>query len=308
MKLFFKRYYPILFAMLAIIYVLVIRSMPKPPIDDGSVNVLDAATGIITSMPREEYLIGVVAAEMPAAFHEEALKAQAVAARTYLVHLKGKHGNADVCTDSTHCQAYTKLSHMRTTWGDRYDANVQKITAAVMATEGIIATYKGQPIQALFHACSGGQTEDSELAFTTYLPYLRSVVSPGEESFSRFSSTVRLNSGEAIAKIRSLMTDIKLGGAVTGQIAVASTTSSGRVTSILIGETIVSGRIARQMFGLNSTMFDISFSNGDIIFSVKGHGHGVGLSQAGADAMANQGAAFDTILRHYYTGIELSSL
>ena len=165
--------------------------------DDATVSIYNADTDKVYSLPLEEYVLRVTAAEMPASFAEEALKAQSVAVRTYtarkMASLGGKpcgRGGADVCTDSTCCQAYRTREELSEKWGSSADMYFDKLSGAVSATRGVILTYNGKPIEALFHSSSGGMTEDAANVFGGDAPYLKSVSSPGEEGFSRYSATV----------------------------------------------------------------------------------------------------------------------
>lgn len=279
--------------------------------------VYDAGASRIVTMTLEEYLVGVVAAEMPASFADEALKAQAVAARTRAAGsmraLGGggcsAHAGADICGDSTHCQAWDDLAALRQRWGDAYDAHLQKIQRAVRATEGEIMTYDGQPIQVLYHAISGGRTEDVEHVFAQALPYLRGVDSPGEERASRYESEQRFTLADAARRINAELPGAKLTAqALPGQLAVVERFDSGRVRTVRAGQAICDGRTLRAALGLNSTIFSLAFTKDELVVDQRGYGHGVGMSQTGADAMARSGSGYRDILLHYYAGVRIGPM
>ncbi len=277
----------------------------------------DAGAGRTVSMSLEDYLVGVVAAEMPANFADEALKAQAVAARTRAVAsmraLGGPgcaaHPNADICGDSTHCQAWDDEKTLRQRWGDGYEGYLAKIQRAVHATEGEIITYDGQPIEVLYHAISGGQTEDVEHVFAQALPYLRGVTSPGEEQASRYESEQRFNLADAAQRLNTALPKAKLTAqALSSQLAVVDRFDSGRVRTVRVGKTACDGRALRTALGLYSTIFSFSFTKDELVVNQRGYGHGVGMSQTGADAMADTGSDYREILLHYYAGVRIAQI
>lgn len=261
--------------------------------------------GSLKKMPMEEYLVGVVAAEMPASYEPEALKAQAVAARTYTQYKKdhggcSAHPGADICCESNHCQAYLSPEEMANNWGSDASAFTQKIVDAVNETAGEMIYYDGQEIQVFFHASAGGRTENSENVYEKALPYLVSVDSEGEESSSHYYGKVSVSRDEFISKMKAFSPSIRFGsGPLTGSI---SRFDSGRVQSIAVGSETFTGREIRQIFGLNSANFTVKEDNG-VTFSTVGFGHGVGMSQTGANAMANNGSDYIQILTHYFTGV-----
>jgi stage II sporulation protein D len=272
--------------------------------DDGIVEVwLD---GEIVSMDIEEYLVGVVAGEMPASYEMEALRAQAVAARTYTMHLKhnggcSAHPGADVCTNSGHCQAYRTQEEMKESWGGHYDDYLAKIKEAVYSTEGQEIYYKGDEIQVFYHSSSGGMTEDCSNVYAESLPYLVSVTSPGEESYSNYYGKVTLSYSEFVKKLEEASPGIRLSGSAD-DIGEIKRYDSGRVQSISIGDETFTGREIRQIFSLNSTNFTVKATD-EVTFSTVGFGHGVGMSQTGANEMAKTGSDYIEILEHYFTGV-----
>ncbi|KXG77968.1 Amidase enhancer [Fervidicola ferrireducens] len=272
----------------------------------------------IEKIPLEEYVKGVVAAEMPASFKIEALKAQAVAARTYVykrMRSKGGtgcslHPEADVCDDPTHCQAWISTGQMLKKWGIfAFYHYYSKISQAVKSTSGMVILYQGEPIDPLFHSTSGGKTENSEDVWGNFVPYLRSVTSPGEESSPKFIAVKQLPVSEVVSKIRQKWPDISIDPQnPEGQWEVVERSEGGRIKKMRIGNRIVSGTEIRELFQLNSTNFKWERDKDKIKFTTIGYGHGVGLSQYGANAMAEEGASFIDILKHYYTGVEIKKM
>ena len=284
--------------------------------DDATVSIYNADTDKVYSLPLEEYVLRVTAAEMPASFAEEALKAQSVAARTYtarkMASLGGKpcgKGGADVCTDSTCCQAYRTREELSEKWGNSADMYFDKLSGAVSATRGVILTYNGKPIEALFHSSSGGMTEDAANVFGGDAPYLKSVSSPGEEGFSHYSATVSFTRKQFANAVNAAIKGADISkNKLEEQVKILSKSESGRVTRLQLGGKTVTGRELRQALGLNSTAFTIEISPERVVVSTRGYGHGVGMSQYGAEAMAQRGADYKEILLHYYTGAEIETI
>lgn len=266
-------------------------------------------------MPLENYIVYVVAGEMPAGYSEEALKAQAVAARTYTVRrIKAFGGSGcdahgtDICTSSAHCQAYMTESEMHDKWGDSYNEYYDKIKEAAYATAGEIITYGGEPIDALYHAVSGGYTEDAENVYSNSVPYLKSVASPGEENSNNYKNIQRFSSEELVSKLNKYAGGLNLSASrIEDQIKIISRYKSGRVENVKVGSKILSGRQFRSALGLKSTNFTIDFGD-SISITTKGYGHGLGMSQAGANYMAESGSNYKEILMHYYTNISFKNI
>lgn len=264
--------------------------------------------GKLTKMPMEEYLVGVVAAEMPASYEPEALKAQAVAARTYTEYKKNHggcsaHSGADICCDSSHCQAYVSAAEMAENWGSDSSLYIHKIVSAVNDTCGEMIYYDGEEIQVFFHASAGGRTENSENVYPEALPYLVSVDSQGEEASSHYYGENDVSRETFMKKMKAFSPSIRFEGqALIGRI---ERFDSGRVQSIEVGSESFTGREIREIFSLNSTNFTVE-EDGDMIkFITIGFGHGVGMSQTGANAMAKKGADYIEILTHYFTGVTI---
>lgn len=276
------------------------------------ITVYDHRAEACTQMALEEYVLGVVAGEMPVSFALEALKAQAVATRTYSVYGM-RHGGcgtckeADICTNSQCCQAYATVDKLRERWGEEFDESFGKLSKAVMETAGLVMYHDGEVIDALYHGSSaGGSTEDSENVFSAALPYLRAVASPNEIG-SRQTGEVRCPFSEFAEKANAAYPDAGLTAqSVPEAVEVTSLFPSGRVETVRIGGTSVTGKQMRKLMGLDSAMFTVAFTDTEVVFSTAGFGHGVGMSQAGANGMAAAGATFEDILHHYYTDVTIS--
>jgi stage II sporulation protein D len=265
----------------------------------------------------EEYLKGVVAAEMPAEFEFEALKAQAVAARTYsygrmlglYVTKDDVHQGADICTDFRHCQAWTGTGELRKKWGLFNSMKYwNRISKAVEDTEGMILTYDGKVINPLFHSNSGGRTENNEEYFRGKPePYLRSVVSEGEEACSGYEVTVTMPVKEFIDKLKQKFPKLKLDEKhILEDIDVVDYSEGGKIKDIRVGSIKMEGRNVREALSLRSTNFSLELADSETLaVTTIGYGHGVGMSQWGANAMAKKGKNFEEILKHYYTDVEM---
>lgn len=264
----------------------------------------------VVEMNTMQYLKEVVAAEMPADFYDEALKAQAVAARTYLVNRRNAggtdiHKGAAICTDSTHCKAWISEEERKSSWGSAAEKNWQKISDAVESTDGVIITYEGKPISAVFHSTSSGHTENAKDVWGGNVPYLVSVDSSGDTESPKYSSKA-VYSIDEFKKI----CEEKLEGInwEQGLFSDISRSEAGGIISIKLGGVSVKGTEFRTLFSLRSTNIDITEENGQIIMEVKGYGHGVGMSQYGANYLAGQGKNYIEILKAYYTGVEVENV
>lgn len=252
----------------------------------------------------DNYLVGVVLAEMPAFFEKEALKAQAVAARTYAQRASltgGKHGDGSVCGEQSCCQAYISPQSYLERGGTA--ENLQKVQAAVEATSGLVLTYEGELIEATYFSCSGGRTEDAAEVWGSEYPYLKSVESPGEETSAYYRDTVVFSSEEFGRKL-----GIPPQKNLKEWISAIEYTQAGSVRQMIIGGENFTGTQMRTLLGLRSAAFDLDIQNGEIYITTKGYGHRVGMSQYGAEAMAVSGAGYGDILAHYYQGAVLTWL
>lgn len=267
--------------------------------------------GTVADMTMADYLWSVVAAEMPASFEPEALRAQAVCARTYsLWKLQtGSHqeDGADICADASCCQAYISREDAAQRWAADAPAFSAKIAGAVADTDGQVLTYEGAPIQAVFFSSAAGSTADASEVWGRSLPYLVPVDSPEGDEVPNYRSTVTLTADE----VRKLADGAGLGADLSGEPAGwfsnLTRTASGRVASVELGGAELSGGAARSLFSLRSACFDVTERDGSFTFSVTGYGHGVGMSQYGANAMAKAGSGWEEILAHYYTGTSLQT-
>lgn len=264
-------------------------------------------SGGVEELTLTEYLWRVVAAEMPASFETEALRAQAVCARTYTLWKMehGAHENADLCDDSSCCQAYITREEAGERWGEQAEEYTRRIAAAVEDTDGQVLTYEGEPILAAFFSSSVSATEDAAAVWGSSLPYLVSVSSPEGEEVPNYHSTVTLTAEE----LRALVEESGLGAALSEDpsewLGEVSYTASGRVAELGVGGVTLSGGAARTLFGLRSACFAVEEADGVFTFSVTGYGHGVGMSQYGANAMAREGEGWQDIVSHYYTGVTI---
>ena len=262
----------------------------------------------VEEMELGTYLVGVVRAEMPASFAPEALKAQAVAARTYTIYKiqsGGNHGTeADICTDSTCCQAYIGEERARANWGKDGDTYEKKIEEAVSATDGETILYGGVPILAVFHSSSAGVTRAAGQVWLSDLPYLQGVDSPEEgDAIPNSYSRAEFTAAEAREKLLAAFPEADLSGPVSGWLKNAVTDSAGSVETVEVGGVTVKGTQVRAALGLRSACFEWEAQGEKLVFYVTGYGHGVGLSQYGANRMADGGADYKEILTHYYTGV-----
>lgn len=257
----------------------------------------------IISIPLEEYIIGVVAGEMPASFEKEALKAQAVASRSYVLKKIEQNKNNDFdITDDILNQVYIDDNKMKEKWGNNYEMYLNKITEAVKETEGEYLTYNNEVIEAFFFSTSSGITENSEEVFSTALPYLRSVESKWDSEVSPVFNS------KNIFTISEFCTNLSIECNTNLEIKNILYNNSGSIKSIEINNKIFSGTDVRQKLGLKSTNFTIEQNGNYVEINTKGYGHGVGMSQYGAQGMAKEGYTYDQILKYYYKDVEISKL
>ena len=279
-----------------------------------TIKLLHSKTGEIEELPLDTYLLGVVSAEMPANFEQEALNAQALVARTYtiysIVHNQGKHGDADICDDSGCCQAWISKEDRMARWDEaERESNWRKIETVVNTTAGKIITYEGEVIDAFFHSNSGGTTEAPVNVWGgTNYPYLQSVETAGEDAYSQYSSEAIFNKEEFNNKILAKHSDFTIDYTKEDEIKILEYTESGRIKTIKIGNLNLSGVEVRTLLGLKSANFTVTIDGDNIKFEVTGYGHGVGMSQTGADSMAKSGSNYEEIVKHFYTGVEITEM
>ena len=274
----------------------------------NTVNLLHSKTGVVEPVLLDEYIVHVVAAEMPVDYELEALKAQAIVARTYTMYkITGdkKHENADICDNSACCQAWISKEDRFNKWEDNCTIKWNKLVQAVNETKGKYITYNGKVINAFFHSNSSGKTEKPENVWGGSLPYLDVVETSGEENYPSYKSEVILTKPEFKEILESKYSSFKIDFKDSDCIKVISYTDGGRIGKIKIGNMEFSGVDIRKIFNLKSANFDVSIADDKVCFTVLGYGHGVGLSQTGSDALAKQGLDANGIIKHFYKNIEI---
>jgi stage II sporulation protein D len=311
-------------------------------ITPDTIRILDEGSGAVTAVPMTEYVIGAVMAEMPADFPEEALKAQAAAVRTYAIRAAVKargwdnvsdnntenytnsniNGNTDSNaadmsegkTDSAYDISnasgefipYWNETQGRAFYAGGYDRAYERIAAAVRAVSDYALVYEGEPIAAAYHSASSGRTESAENVWGNALPYLQSVKSPGDIDAPVYQDVVTFTEKELRARLETEVNAVfdNSGDAATW-LAAESRSESGTVLKLRAGDTVITGQEFRRIFGLRSAAFYISVKDGVFTIVTRGYGHGAGMSQYGAKAMAEEGSTWEEIVKHYYTGIEI---
>ncbi|MGN1033943.1 MAG: stage II sporulation protein D [Intestinibacter sp.] len=280
-----------------------------------TISVYNSKTDKVQNMDIETFLYGVLSMEMSSEFSEEALKAQAVAARTYIIYkiennIKSGHKGADICTDYNHCQAYASYEELKEQKGDKWiKESYPIIKRAVDDTKGQILTYDDKAILPLYFSTSSGMTENSEEVFMTQYPYLKSVSSPYEENSPKYYTEKTIDKNTFVDLLKSRYTNISMSkDDLENQVRIIERTTAGSVKIIQIGNKQLNGREMREIFDLNSSNFDIAFVEDTVVFKVKGYGHGVGMSQWGAEGMANKSHTYDEILFHYYTDTDIKDM
>ena len=277
--------------------------------DLRTIKLLHKDTGEVEELEFDTYLYGVVSSEMPASYELEALRAQAVVARTYTIYKivnGGKHENADICDSPLCCQAWISKENRLARW----DENVReeywnKIVDSVDSTSGRYVTYQGEPINAFFHSNSGGQTELPNNVWGGSYPYLQVVATSGEENYTGYSSEVEISKDELIQKMLDKYSNFEIKFDEVNCIQILDLTESGRVKTMKIGNVSLSGVEARAIFGLKSAKFNFEIIGDMVKFTVIGYGHGVGLSQTGSDSLAKQGMNYEEIIKYYYKDVEI---
>ena len=269
--------------------------------------VLDKDSGTVTKMTAEEYIFGVLAAEMPALYDEEALKAQAVAAYTFALNRQTENADKDydITTDMGTDQSFITEEKAREKWGDKADEYCDKLKGAVKEVENFAVTYDGKPILAVYHAISSGKTEDCENVWGKAYPYLKSVASPGDSLAPDYISKAVFSADDLRDKLSKT---VELSGEPQDYFGKTERTASGTVKSIEVCGSDLSGGEIRSALSLKSSDFEVLYKDGEFVFTVYGYGHGVGMSQYGADCMAKQGSDFKEILLHYYRGCRVEKL
>lgn len=295
----------------------VLKKVTYEKIDKNApvIDIYNADENKTIKMNIEEYLYGVLSSEMPSTFNEEALKAQAIAARTYVIYkiennIKSGHKNAVVCTNSYHCQAYTSYENLKKIKGEDWiKSDYSKIKKVVDSTKGQILTYDGKVILPLYFSTSSGKTENSVDVFSTQYPYLVSVDSPYEENSPKYLTTYSVEKSKFIKYIKNTYPKLNISlDKLDDEIEIESRTEGGCVKTIKVGNIKMSGISMRKIFNLNSANFNINCNNNEVKFTVKGYGHGVGMSQWGAEGMAQKGYKYYDILFHYFKGSDIKDM
>ena len=278
--------------------------------DRGRAVRLKKQDGTIADLTMDQYLWGVVAAEMPASFEPEALKAQACAARTYTVRQQNasKHPDADICGDSSCCQAWIEREDALQRWGDHADEYDARIQDAVTGTDGLGILYHGAPIQALFFSSADTRTVDAVQVWGNSVDYLKSVSSPEGDEVPNYHTEVTLSPEEVRSRVLAQYPAADLSGDPSGWFGEADRGDGTAVASIPVGGITLTGSQVRSLFQLRSASFSVTWDGAAFTFAVTGYGHGVGMSQYGANAMAAQGRDYKEILAWYYTGAEVAAL
>lgn len=278
--------------------------------------VFRTSAGKVEEIPADDYICGVVAAEMPASYGEEALKAQAAAAFTYACYKRNYNlshpsagssiGGADLTDDYHHDDSYLSQQDAKAKWGSSFAADWAKISAAVSAVRNKVITYNGKPIEALFFSASPGETESSKNVWGDDVPYLVPVDSTWDKDAPDFASTVKI-SGDAFKEtVRSSYAGVTFGASPAQWLSIGKKSQSGLVLEAnLCGKTVTGGSVM-SLFKLRSAAFDVGYANGTFTFTVRGDGHDVGMSQYGAGYLAKQGEKWDAIVKHYYKGVSIS--
>lgn len=278
-----------------------------PNVQTEDFRVLDAGANVVYTFDKRDFLIYTVAAEMPASYPVEAIKAQAVASYTYYTYQKnrkldGLHGAHFADPPSSFPESYSAES-LKKRWGKNYETYLEKIADAVDAVDGEMVRFEGEPIFAAYHSCNGGRTEDAKTVWGVDYRYLHSVNSSGDTLSPHATSSVTVSDKEFAAAFPDLQLEGDATTWITGKPVVSE---AGTVTAITIGGKEFSGRDVRAAFSLKSACFTVTHGEDGFTFAVRGYGHGVGLSQYGAKVLADQGFTYKEILQHYYTDTKIS--
>lgn len=276
--------------------------------------ILCTATGKTEEVPVRDYVIGAVAAEMPASFHPEALKAQAAAAHTYAERqrLIARSSpdlslcGADLSDDTTKYQGYITEAEMRQYYGDKFDEYYKKISSAADEVMDVILTYRDEPAIAAFHSMSPGRTESAENMWGEPIDYLVPVDSPADTSAPRYMDEVHFTEAMLRSKLEKAFPGIELTGSMGDWLETEEVSPSGTVLAVRAGDMTVTGNELRTALGLRSACFTAEFTGDETVITTRGFGHCVGMSQYGANAMAAEGSSWREILAHYYPGCELT--
>lgn len=279
---------------------------------NGEITVL--VDGEARTMKLEDYVVSVVAGEIAPDFPTEAIRAQAVAARTYALYKQktgrpAQHEEADVCDDPAHCAAFVDLkTEAAARWGEQANTAQDVIRQAVEDTAGQVLTYEGEPIVAVFSSAAGEKTERAVDVWGSDIPYLQSVDSPGGEACPKYYDAVVLTADEICERAAKTLPSADLSGDPFGWFKASERSEAGGIVRMKFGGVEVKGTVMRTLLGLNSTNFTVKIDGNTLTFTTTGYGHGVGLSQWGAKYSAEKGQTYDEILAHYYPGTTLTTI
>ena len=273
---------------------------------EGTFRILDIETETVSNVAFSDYVKGAIASEMGADFEFEALVAQGIAAFSCGLYQQKIHSAADYDFSAAPDKklGYMTAEKAKEIYGDDFEEKWNIISSAAENAMQYVLTYEGEPALAVYHAISNGNTESSENAWNGAVPYLVSVKSPGDLLHPDYETTVSVSKSDALEILNKSGAGLK-GPDPEEWFEGAERTEAGYVDKIIIGAATFSGEKIRSLFGLRSSDFSVEYKNGEFIFTVHGYGHGVGLSQIGANYMAKEGANFKEILVHYYPGTEL---
>lgn len=278
-------------------------SQDVPLVKSSYFRVLDTATDRVEKISEWDYVWGVVAAEMGYTYSPEALKAQTIAAYTLAVRARGiattNKETYDLTNDSTKHQAFMTAAAAKSNWGKSFEENQKKIAQAMEEVWGLVLTYEDQPIFAAYHAISGGRTEAAKTVWGGDYPYLQPVESVGDLMAEQYLTTVKYTPEAFVERAKALDLNLKPEDA-SKFAATPERSESGMVTAYTLGGKTFTGSQMRTAFGLRSANFDLVWQEGELVFTVRGYGHGVGMSQQGAEHMAKQGSTYKEILSWYY--------
>ncbi len=297
----------------------VVDESAEPPDNssaNGSISVYNHSNGAVEQMSISDYIIGVVCAEVPVSYEVEAIKAQAVIAHTYALRIMaGEIANptqellgAHISTDPAKHQAYYSPEQIKERYGENYDEYYKKMSDCVNAVINKAITFNDAPILATFHATSSGVTEDAQNVWGEHVPYLIPTISPENTEDGEFFTTYDFSIEQVQSIILAAYPNSIFSDDKNSWMSVLSRTTSDYVGSVSILGQIVSGQDFRSLFELKSANFTIAFADDIFTITTKGYGHGVGLSQSGANIMAQQGSTYAEILSHYYPGTTLSDI
>lgn len=289
------------------------NTTPTAPTEEGEAVFRILCGEEVVTLTEEDFLIRTLAMEMSPACHEEALKAQAVAAYTYYARRRQAQAEkadpalkgADFVSPNAQFPTEYTEEKLRARWGDAYEENHQKWKAVVTAVKGVTIIHDGKLIDACYHAISCGNTEGAETVWGADIPYLQTVASPGDRLAEGYASQVTATADEVRTILAKELPSLALSDDPAAWFGTPILSDAGTVAQQPIGETQLAGTRVRALFGLRSAAFTVAYADGTFTFSVRGYGHGVGMSQYGADYLARQGYTYDEILRYYYTDVEV---